>query len=509
MTDEQITRRDGKEPHTWCEANAATEGGGDGGRTHTADGQGRYSRRDFLATGTALTIGSLSAAGGTSEAAAVSATGGRNLQFNEYSRYRPSFGGPPGNPNYLGKMVPGFRKSGLAPVPVEVPDVDKLPWKVVGGAKQFELRCTAVKRELLPGYFMSVWGYNGSMPGPTIEAYQGDRVRIIVHNDLPEPTSMHWHGFELPIAMDGVPGLTQDLIPPGKDYVYEFDLHQTGSFFYHAHVAMQEALGMAGFFIVHPRVAYDPPVDRDFGLIYQNFLIPPNADIADTSQMDWNWHTINGRCGPYSTPMVVKHGERVRVRLLNFSPMQHHPIHFHGHTFWLTGTEGGRIPHEAWQPRNNTLVGVAMVQDFEFVANNPGDWIFHCHMVHHMMNHMVRQNGPRIRPTYNIMAYLANPDTVPEPENALAEPGFNVPGYPQAMKGMMMAQDMSADAVAKVNERRETAGMRKDWYHGVHGLMTVLRVLPERFYNRVMHTTDHIEPGEIFDAIARATSSGR
>ena len=114
-------------------------------------------------------------------------------------------------------------------------------------------------------------------------------------------------------------------------------------------------LGLVGFFIIHPRVSYDPPVDRDFALCFQNFFIPPNSTIPDTQRMDWNWHTINGRSGPYTTPLVCKHGERVRLRILDFSPMQHHPVHIHGHTFWVTGTEGGRIPKSAWLPGNNVL----------------------------------------------------------------------------------------------------------------------------------------------------------
>ena len=194
---------------------------------------------------------------------------------------------------------------------------------------------------------MGVWGYSGSIRVKTVETVQGDRVHFIVQNGVPGATSIHWHGLELPIQYDGVPGLTQDFIPPGGTYVYEYDLHQTGTFFYHSHVAMQEAFGMAGLFIVHPKIAYDPPVDRDFALIFQNFFIPPNSTTADSMSMDWNWHTINGRSGPYTTPMLCKHGERVRVRLVDFSSMQHHPIHFHGHTFWLTGTEGGRIPPSA------------------------------------------------------------------------------------------------------------------------------------------------------------------
>lgn len=463
----------------------------------------RFTRRDFLTNGTAITLGTVgSLAGSAANASAES--------LDSYSRFHPSFGGPVGSPHYLGKLVPGLRKSGLAPVPIDAPDLKKLEYKIVRGAKEFHLRAMAVKQEFLPGRFMNVWGFNGSMPGPIIEATQGDRVRIIVHNDLPEATSMHWHGLEIPVAMDGVPYLVQDPIQPGKSFVYEFDLHQTGTFFYHAHVPMQEAMGMTGFFIIHPKIAYDPPVDHDFALIYQNFMIPPNADIPDTTLMDWNWHTINGRSGPFATPMVAKHGSRVRVRLMNFSPMQHHPIHFHGHTFWLTGTEAGRIPESAWIPRNNTLVGVAMVQDFEFIANNPGDWIFHCHMVHHMMNHMVRQSGPRVRNVSNMAGY-ADIDNLPDPKDVLQgklqDASFKTPGYPEAMQGMMMSEDMSREAMSKITAARQTHGMRRHWYEGVKGLMTVLRVLPEPYYNQVMHTNNYIAPGSIFDAIAQGKYS--
>lgn len=478
-------------------------------------------RRQILNTGMAVGLGSLFAKLGYAETAASrpvqrlsEATMESEKEFSRYSRFRPSFGGPPSSDKFLGKLVPGLRKSGLAPVPVEAPDLGKVPWKMVNGVKEFELRCTPVKREFLPGQFMNVWGYNDSMPGPTVEAFQGDRVRFVVHNELPEATSVHWHGLELPMQYDGVPGLTQDLIPPGGTYVYEYDLHQTGTFFYHSHVAMQEAFGMAGLFIVHPRIAYDPSVDRDFALIFQNFLIPPNSTTADSMAMDWNWHTINGRSGPYTTPMVCKHGERVRVRLVDFSPMQHHPIHFHGHTFWLTGTEGGRIPSSAWVPRNNTLVGVAMAQDFEFVAFNPGDWIFHCHMVHHMMNHMVRQVGPRIRGGFDFSQYQDSLPNRPPAQSALEEPVFQVPGYPQKMimQGMKMdGMKMSHNhgAIGKITSRRETRGMRAGWDMGVKGLMTVLRVLPDDLYNRVMLSDEDIQPGEIFDAIVKRSEQAK
>src|SRR5690606_36877256 len=117
-------------------------------------------------------------------------------KFRTCSREHPSYGGPPGGDQYLGKLVPGLRKPGLPPVPVQAPDLVKLPWKMLDGVKEYHLVCEHVRRELLPGYWMDFFGYNGTMPGPTIEAKQGDRVRIIVHNKLLEPTTVHWHGLE-------------------------------------------------------------------------------------------------------------------------------------------------------------------------------------------------------------------------------------------------------------------------------------------------------------------------
>ncbi len=274
------------------------------------------------------------------------------------------------------------------------------------------------------------------------EIAQGVVCRIIVTNELPEATTVHWHGFELPVQYDGNDTLTQNPIESSETFVYEFDVHEEGTFFYHSHIPMQEAFGSVGWFIVHPKKVFEPPVDRDFGLIFQNFFIEPNQTIADSWRMDWNWHTINGRRGPYTTPLVVKHGERVRVRIMDFSPMQHHPIHLHGHTFWLTGHEGARIPKSAWIPRNTELIVIAQASEFEFIANNPGDWMFHCHMVHHMMNHMTRQVGPCLRQNTSVDRYLANINSRPPVDARRNDPGFTTPGYPQEMKSMKMSDSM-------------------------------------------------------------------
>jgi manganese oxidase len=291
------------------------------------------------------------------------------------------------------KMAPSRASAASAPVPVETPDIPKLPFKMVDGVKEFHLIAEPVRVELLPGRVMDAWGYNGSIPGPTIEANQGDRVRVIFDNKLPEMTAIHWHGFEVPMEMDGSVGLGQDPVPPGGRFVYEFTLNQEGTFFYHSHFAMQEMMGMLGMFILHPKEAHEPKVDRDFGLILQEWALLPNNTVPNTLSMEFNWLTLNGKAGPACTPMIVKQGERVRIRLVNIG-MDHHPIHLHGNTFYVTGTEAGRCPEVTWTPQNTVLVGVAQARDIEFDAKFIGDWMIHCHLPHHMMNQMVSMVGP-------------------------------------------------------------------------------------------------------------------
>ncbi|MFO0849933.1 MAG: copper oxidase [Gemmataceae bacterium] len=466
-------------------------------------------RRNFL-------IGGALATGGVASAQPGSKGGDDPAEF---PRTHPGRGGPVGSQTDRGRLVAGYRKPGLEPVPVHMPDVPTLDWKMVGGVKEFRLTIEPVRREFLPGMSFWTWSFNGSNPGPLIEAVAGDRVRFVVKNALPEPTTVHWHGLELPIKFDGEPGLSQDPIPPGGTFVYEYDLHQDGTFFYHSHGAMQEIMGASGLFVIHPKAAYDPAVDRDFGLVFHEWAVLPQSDIPNSLAQDFNFMTVNGRSGPYTTPLVCKLGERVRVRLMNLSPMNHHPIHLHGHTFWTTGTEAGRIPEGAWVPGNTVLVGVGQSRDVEFVANNPGDWLLHCHILHHMMNHMVTmvrmpdlrgQMTHGSRPPTDIGPAVGQPNggaalapdsgpglgagtgagttsdrrvlTGPPVGEKGSDPRFQVPGFPQDMMDMKLMQTaMMADKLNKP----ETAGMRKNWFLGPHGMMTVLRVLPAELFDRV------------------------
>ena len=402
-------------------------------------------------------------------------------------------------------------------VPVVSPDVTDMPWRLENGVKVFNISVEHVRTEFIPGRIVDAWGFNGSVPGATIQVNEGDRVRLVVENKLPEPFSMHWHGLEIPNEMDGMPGISQDAIPPGGTFPYEFTLNQNGTFFYHSHMAMQEMMGLIGLFIIHPRAAHTPRVDRDFGLILQEWAILPNNTIPNSLAMEFNWLTLNGKAGPATTPMLVKVGERVRLRIVNLG-MDHHPMHIHGHQFYVTGTEGGRIRTTAVIPENTVLVGVAQARDIEFVANNPGDWHFHCHLPHHMMNQMASMVGPMMmshanmaRPgsmtgglgivegsatgdsasaafgrDINIGAggeqAIGNMPMARNPQASFMQPGRveapnqgMFPGYPQ---DMFMVMD---DLVAKP----ETYGMRRGWSGGTMGMMTVVRVLQPDLFDKI------------------------
>jgi manganese oxidase len=419
---------------------------------------------------------------------------------------------------------------------VVTPDVPDLAFETDGSVKVFHLVAEPVRQEIFPGKVLNLWGYNGSAPGPTIQARQGERVRIIVDNHLPEATSMHWHGFDIPFAMDGGPGLSQDAIAPGGRYVYEFTLQQEGTLFYHSHMAMQEMMGMIGAFVMHPAQAYDPPVEKDFAIILQEYAVLPNNPTPNSMSMEFNWLTLNGKSGPANTPLIVRLGDRVRLRFINLG-MDHHPIHMHGHQFVITGTEGGRQPRSTWGPNNTVLVGVAQSRNVEFVATNPGDWMIHCHMPHHMMNQMSSMAGPMARRAGMIagagmeegMGIMRGGSAMADENgpsmgrgmgvgSAASQPTTNGPLSPQSsaqssqqaetqgMPGMQMGQaDVSKDAnsvpgfpqdafmespamaMDAMVDKPETFGLRPGWSGYMQGMMTLIRVLPPERYEEIVN----------------------
>ena len=233
---------------------------------------------------------------------------------------------------------------------------------------------------------VKLWGYNGQMPGPTIECYQGDRVRFIVKNELPEPTSIHWHGLEVPNDMDGAGGHTQKPIMPGETFTYEFTVHQVGTYMYHTGFNMmkQDGMGLGGFFVIHPK-EYKQKIDKDIAIMLHAFAFHTGNDFPDLVTMDFNWFTFNGKVAPDIEIIRINEGERVRLRFANLS-MDSHPIHIHGFTWKVVGTEGGPIPESAQWPGNTINVPPGTTRDVEFIANNPGIWRLHCHKLHHTMN---------------------------------------------------------------------------------------------------------------------------
>src|SRR6267378_4873576 len=274
--------------------------------------------------------------------------------------------------------------------PVTTTNGATLPWKMVDGVKVFHLTAEPVTHEFASGLVAECWGYNGRVHGPTIEAVEGDKVRIYVTNKLPAATSIHWHGIILPNGMDGVSGLTQPPIKPGETFKYEFTLKQHGTHMYHSHhdEMTQMALGLMGLFIIHPR---DPKyrIDRDFAFMLSEWRIDVGTMRPNPNEMtDFNVFSMNARIFPGTEPMVAKLGDRVRIRFVNLSAMDHHPMHLHGHTLRVVETDGGQIPESAQQSETTVLVQVGSARVIEFIADNPGDWPVHCHMSHHTMTQM-------------------------------------------------------------------------------------------------------------------------
>lgn len=389
--------------------------------------------------------------------------------------------------------------------PVFVPNGTKLPYRVVDGVKVFHLTADPIIHELAEGLTVKAFGFNGRTPGPVIEAVAGDRVRVYATNRLPAPTTVHWHGLLVPNGMDGVPGLTQPAIMPGETFKYEFTLPHPGTFMYHPHFdgMTEEGLGMTGMFVVHPRNPKDPAPDRDFAIMLHEWSVHPGTSRPDPNEMtDFNILTMNGRAFPDTEPLVAQRGDRVRIRLGNLSQMSHHPIHLHGHFFWVVGTDGAAIPESARWPETTVLVQVGSTRDIEFIADNPGDWPIHCHMMHHMMNQMghgipnmigvdvgdLDQKIRRLLPGYMTMGQTGMGEMatmkMPVPENTIPMRGLEGPFGPSIFGGM-----------ANLLKVRDYPVTYEDpgWYQFPAG--TVASAVTDRDLER-----DGIDPGVVSEA---------
>ena len=417
--------------------------------------ESKLTRRNALFAGAAITGTAVALSSSTARAAPAA------------HKWEKSYSGGP-DPVALTPGMPGRDYQ-----PTLTPGGASLPWKIVDGVKVFHLIAEEVDHEFAPGLRALCWGYNGCVHGPTIEAVEGDHVRVYVTNKLKAPTTVHWHGIYLPAGMDGVGGLNQRSIAPGETFRYEWTFKQHGTFMYHSHhdEMTQMAMGMTGMIVVHPR---RPPaghrVDRDFVIMLSEWKIDPGAKRPDPNEMtDFNILTMNAKTFPGTVPLVCRTGDRVRIRLGNLSAMDHHPIHLHGYYFKLVATDGGAIPTSAQWPETTVLVSTGSTRDIEFVADAPGDWAMHCHMTHHVMNQMghglpnmigvapgkVGAKGRHLVPGYMPMGEAGMGDMgdmgMPVPDNSIPMIGAKGPFDYITMGGMFTILKVRDEDVGRDN----------------------------------------------------------
>ena len=239
--------------------------------------------------------------------------------------------------------------------------------KMDGDVKVFELTADEVAWEVAPGQIEEALAYNGQVPGPRLEGNVGDTVRIILHNELDVPTAIHPHGLVVPVAMDGVPGLTQDPVMPGESFTYEYTLRNAGSHMYHSHFdsAVQVPKGLLGAFIVHDPQADEPKVDLDYTMILNDGPLG---------------YTINGKGFPATEALVVQKGQKIRVRYMN-EGLQIHPMHLHGIPQQVIAKDGYPLPQPHYE--DTVLVAPGERIDVLIEATEPGPWAFHCHILNH------------------------------------------------------------------------------------------------------------------------------
>ncbi|MDP9357679.1 MAG: copper oxidase, partial [Chloroflexota bacterium] len=291
--------------------------------------------------------------------------------------------------------------SAAEPVPAVPPVVD-LPPSPEPQTREFVLTASEFDWELMPGTTVRAWGYNGQMPGPELRVREGDLVRVALRNELRVPTTIHWHGVNLPPAMDGPAGLNQAPVDPGAEFIYEFLAKPAGTRWYHSHAdpALQVPMGLYGSLVIEPRV----PVrtyDREYTLVLGEWDLELTPDVASGKaergprdrtlrggELGSDLFLINGHMHGAVPPIKVAEGERVLLRLVHAGHLPH-PFHIHGHSFKIVATDGNPIPEVARWTKDTVLIAPGERYDLELVADNPGVWMVHCHIEHHMANGMM------------------------------------------------------------------------------------------------------------------------
>ena len=235
------------------------------------------------------------------------------------------------------------------------------------GTKRWELTASVIQWETEPGVTVEAYAYNGTVPGPQLHANVGDRIQIVLHNELPQPTTIHSHGLYVPNGMDGVPVINQPAVMPGESFTYEYTVRNAGSHMYHSHFMAdhQVPMGLLGAFIVTDPNANEPRVDLDYAMIVNDGPLG---------------FTLNGKGFPATEPISVQQGDVIRVRYMN-EGLQIHPMHLHGMRQQVIAMDGYPVPEPSYQ--DTVLVAPGQRVDVLIEATEPGVWAFHCHILTH------------------------------------------------------------------------------------------------------------------------------
>lgn len=282
--------------------------------------------------------------------------------------------------------------------PVEARGDQTLIPKLENGVKVFNLDVSLIKWNILPGTQVAAYAFNRQVPGPRIQITEGDRVRIVVKNNLPEGTSVHWHGLIVPNDMDGPADVTQKPIAPGASYTYEFTVRQPGTYFYHSHKDpdRQQTLGMYGALIVDPKNKSNTPTyDKDFVIQLQEWTFKEGYTFPSMPMEGLlpNFFTINGKAYPSTETINVKVGQKIRFRFIGSNNSFIHPMHIHGGPFKIIETDGNPVPIAAQIEKDTVNVGSGERYDVIWPAREKGKWLLHCHIAHHATNDNVEVQG--------------------------------------------------------------------------------------------------------------------
>lgn len=294
------------------------------------------------------------------------------------------------------------------------------------GVREIRLEARELAWDLGGGKTTKAMAYNGQIPGPELRVREGERVRVVLKNSLNEPTTIHWHGVDVPNAMDGVPGVTQEPVGPGETFVYEFEARPAGTRWYHAHFSehKQLDLGLYAPLIIEPVEAEPFRFDREYTLVVDDWATGTGPAVARTVEgtaggrgamggmmnrmmggamgrmmegmmgrgsmggmmsgrrgRDAHGHeydvmTINGKAYPATRPLRVRKGERVRLRLINASADHTHVLRLAGHRLQVTHTDGNALV----QPVEVDAVPIAPSEryDVRIIADCPGSWLLSC-----------------------------------------------------------------------------------------------------------------------------------